>query len=378
MTSAHEQKNGSLLSVQYLRGIAALLVLVAHIPNDLPLALNRVIRGGVGVDLFFIISGFVMAVTIQKESQGPRAAVRFATRRFIRIFPLYAIATLCTAFVFYFLNSTHLDWRHIFLSITTIPLETSDGAYRDPVLFPGWSLSFESFFYVCLIGLLWLRKADVLPLALAFFALFIIGQISYPTTVFSSFVTAPIILEFVMGLVAFRVWNKWAMHLKARRKSLFILGSLLFLFALKGYDGDPFGVMPRMEVTFFGSRPVWRFLAWGVPSLIFFLGFISYEDRFVAKPLRFLGEIGDASYSLYLFHVPVIALLTPILGIQHYPMTFIYLLIPLLVSLVTYRWIEKPTMALGKTILGINKNSIANTDLTQSSGTKRPSISRNG
>lgn len=133
-----------------------------------------------------------------------------------------------------------------------------------------------------------------------------------------------------------------------------------------------------MEVSFFGSRPVWRFLAWGVPSLIFFLGFISYEDRFVAKPLRFLGEIGDASYSLYLFHVPVIALLTPVLGIQHYPMTFIYLLIPLLVSLVTYRWIERPTMALGKTIFGIDKKSIANTDSAQSPGTKRPSISRNG
>ncbi len=335
-------------SVQYLRGIAAGLVFLAHMPDGLPHAWNRAFRGGIGVDLFFIISGFVMAFTILKEGQGPKAAAEFLYRRALRILPLYAIATLAMVAVTALLGEKLPSWSYILSSITTFPLTGEDGKYLFPVLFLGWSLSFEIFFYFILALLMCFRKASWQAVGVILAALVACGQIWQPEGVLSSFVTAPILLEFSLGFFSYYLWKRHRDWLEAHSRNLMIVGSIIFIVALKGFDGDPHGAMPKMIITYFGGAPSWRAIGWGLPSFIFFMAFLSLEKRFETKPSSWLKSLGDSSYSLYLFHAPVIHLMVPFVGTKYFVLTFIYLAVPLAVSLLAYRLFEKPLMNLMK------------------------------
>ncbi|MBY8111691.1 acyltransferase family protein [Vibrio fluvialis] len=91
-----------LISIQYFRAIAALFVLLSHASHKVELEssiTNLFKLGNYGVDLFFIISGFVMCFSIDGKCPNP---IKFMKARFIRILPLYWILTLVALIVFLF------------------------------------------------------------------------------------------------------------------------------------------------------------------------------------------------------------------------------------------------------------------------------------
>jgi len=132
--------NKSFISLQCMRGFAAALVVLAHLPHGIPHSINGAIRGGIGVDLFFVISGFVMAHTLVARSQNPLAALSFLVRRILRIYPLYFLATVITAIVTLVQLGTSIDWIFLFKSVTAVPLSDAKGEFLSPLLFLGWTL----------------------------------------------------------------------------------------------------------------------------------------------------------------------------------------------------------------------------------------------
>ena len=102
-----EEQTPTLVSIQALRAIAAFMVLAFHLSNLAEIAprlqTTNFVLGAAGVDLFFVISGFVMVYSCERLFNRPGASAQFVVQRLVRIVPLYWLATtamvlLCAPF----------------------------------------------------------------------------------------------------------------------------------------------------------------------------------------------------------------------------------------------------------------------------------------
>jgi exopolysaccharide production protein ExoZ len=304
-------------SVQYLRAIAALMVVVHHARNpypwfDNPLADYHAFARG--VDVFFLISGFIMAVIGSREP--PR---QFALKRLIRVVPIYWMATtllLLVLAVRYGLDSDLL--RRWTLSMLFVPHLDGQGE-PFPLLPPGWTLNLEMFFYgIFLIGLLMRRPVIVASAVLV--SCVLLGFALTPQATAARVYSSPLLLEFVAGMVvgllrhriAALPWLAWALPVGA---------ALLFM------------------------THGWALLL--VAATCILVGALAWESRM--PRLQGLKTLGDASYFLYLSHHFVVSVLFTLwrrLDLQG-PLEFISMLaaslvLSILVAVAGHRLVERP------------------------------------
>jgi peptidoglycan/LPS O-acetylase OafA/YrhL len=267
------------ISVQYLRAFAATLVVVFHafsipaIRQASPFAF-----GQFGVELFFVISGFVMWITTQNREKSP---VEFWKARVIRIVPLYwfftSLFVVCAAKGLTSTPAT-FDAVYILKSYFFIPASNPISGLPNPVYSLGWTLNYEMFFYLIfgwtlLIGNTSMRLATVLA---ALLSLVLLGVIVRPTDPILATYTAPIILDFAAGVVI------------ARFASFFVrLGRVTGLFLLAA------GI-----AMFFVPNP----LGFAVGSTCLVGGAVALEPQVQRSPSLSLLFLGNASYSIYLAH----------------------------------------------------------------------------
>jgi exopolysaccharide production protein ExoZ len=259
-----------LRSIQVLRAIAACAVVVLHAVPDVHAPAGNAGYGAAGVDLFFVISGFIMASVAQGRAPG-----QFLRDRLWRIYPLWWIAVLPWLFM--------VPRRPIFTlsSLSLWPIYA--GGYYVPVLKVGWTLSFELLFYLGMT--LAIATRAVVPLAL--YALFLMGALTTANPLLH-FVGSPMALEFLMGVAVARLPRHRALG------SLIPLG--LFLFALTSPGiGD-------VEASLGPQWALWRAVQWGMPAALIVWGVLSLDRLFDHRRFDLPVAIGDASYSIYLFH----------------------------------------------------------------------------
>jgi exopolysaccharide production protein ExoZ len=275
--------SGCLLqNIQALRAIAALLVVVIHATEVF--SRQGIIRpsaftfGHAGVDLFFVISGFIMVHVNRGRGTSP---LSFAINRIIRIVPLYWILTLVVFAIAFLIpaavQATKADPIQLLKSLLFIPFVKSNGRVH-PVLFVGWTLNYEMFFYALFaIGLLWGERGTLWVVAAMIGFVALDPLTSSPV---ADFYTDPILLEFAAGMMiglAFPRLVPW------HPRTLIILGFGLILLAPFCWPG------------------VHRALAYGVPGVLIVSGALMLEKAGITiKGLRLLG---DASYSIYLTHI---------------------------------------------------------------------------
>ncbi len=205
-------------SIQFLRGFAALMVCFFHMKGLLPdqqIGKTLFGSGSLGVPLFFMISGFIMVHSAREQERGPRVALRFMGRRWLRIGPLYYLATLVYISVlqqwsFYTEHPQFLLSTLFFVPTFSNPVGPSLGM---PPLEVGWSLNYEMYFYILLsISLLFgkLRWASlfllllipvlVFPLIQPGYYLQNLSQ-TYPWPGYLQLMGHPVLLFFVAGLL---------------------------------------------------------------------------------------------------------------------------------------------------------------------------------
>ncbi len=242
-----------------------------HIIDALPLE--------AGVDLFFVISGFVMVWSSWGAFGRSGAVAPFVWRRLTRIVPLYWLLSAATVVVALAAPGAVSDglrdgWGYVAASLGFIPWRRLDGSVQ-PVLRLGWTLEYEMLFYAILACALPLRRAAGLAaVLLAIAALALAGQVLHPATVALGFWTDPIILEFALGvLVAVGARFGW----RAGWPGLAGLAAALAAAALLGGD--------------------MRVLVRGVPSALLVFCALSWR-----RVPGWLVVLGDASYALYLVH----------------------------------------------------------------------------
>jgi peptidoglycan/LPS O-acetylase OafA/YrhL len=198
--------------IQYLRGIAAMMVVWHHALGQI--VLSRQLTelphfGGYGVDMFFVISGFIMLVTTWDKPVGP---AEFMRHRIRRIVPLYWLATslmvigaIAAPFMF-----KMLKWDVVALAKSLLFIPYENLSFRgtiSPLLVPGWSLNYEMFFYVLFALLLCVGRGWRVPLMVGVLAVLVTaGCIWHPTSAPLQVYTNPVILEFAAGMILGRLW----------------------------------------------------------------------------------------------------------------------------------------------------------------------------
>lgn len=325
-----------LASVQAMRGIAATLVVMAHAhPFGLTAPIGQVAGlGGAGVDLFFIISGFVMALSTERL-HGPRDAAHFLLLRVIRIAPLFWLISIPAA-ALALQGEVYGPALAALNTLTFVPLHT--GPYVFPFLNPGWTLGFEFLFYGMVAVLVCSSSPRRLPtLAAALLALPLLPFQDHPWAL-ARWLCSPILAEFAFGIIAFLLWRAGQV---ARFRPAVTALALASAAALVVLNGDfPFLVL-HPSGLFYHQLGAYRVFLIGLPCFALFLWLLPR-----AAP-RFLRAIGDFSYSLYLVHTLVMVGAELILPRSMNPELAFVLRIgaALAAGWATYHWIEEPMTA---------------------------------
>ena len=317
-------KTGSdIKSIQYLRAIAAISVLCFHVSEAYGLDFKI---GAAGVDIFFVISGFIMWVTTVGKPIGPQ---EFMLRRLVRIVPLYWIATVATFTVavvkpqFFFNTDSSVD--NLIGSLFFLPAMKDEALH--PVVEQGWTLSYEMFFYLIFSISLLLPEFRRLWFLMASLTAVVIADYLLPLGYVSVF-TQPIILEFAAGIVIGHLWKRGFRLPFHAAIGLMVAGFVLLL------ASEPFTHLERA-------------VRWGVPAGLLLTGAVFAERERGVPRLAFLHFLGDASYSIYVWHVltgiMVMALLLR-LGIPHAAQPALIALGSLAFAIVCYLFIERPIL----------------------------------
>jgi peptidoglycan/LPS O-acetylase OafA/YrhL len=322
-----------ILTIQYLRGIAALLVLLHHVAwkneqhGENLLGWLRI--GEAGVDIFFVVSGFVMC----HATRDPGLRVGdFVRHRIIRVIPLYWLMTCIALAVFLVMpervNSSGGE-TDVLASFLLLP---TDGKYLVQV---GWTLAYEFYFYLLFsVGLLFERRTGRGLVVAAIVALVAIGQLG-PHGVVWGFLTSNLLLEFAAGMLLYSLFETRT-HLPPLAACALIALGIAILAGCNEVGG----------VGFLSSM---RAFDYGAAAVLIVGGVVMLERRVAGRRSRFLEMLGDSSYSLYLSHVFVLGGFALVLGgLERMGTLASLLMVPAMaaaavaVAYACYRWVERP------------------------------------
>lgn len=317
-----------------LRALAATLVLVMHATQAVSVhILGRSPEqywhfGGIGVHIFFVISGIIIFLSAPAASGGAPARA-FLLRRLIRVVPPYWLYTsLKLVLLLGTLGGAAWPWSggQLAASYLFIPRFAPDGELF-PLLQVGWTLNYEMVFYAAFALAVWAGWQRTLACTALIGLLFVLGT-QAPADSALSFYGRGILLDFVLGLLIAQAVQRRALAGPALSAALASAGAVLaWLLQDTGYD------------SFFIS---------GLPSALLAYGVLGLEQPLARSfAARAFTVLGDASYALYLTHPFVIAALVRLLARLHGgPVATGLVLVAacLAVSVLAYQRIERPML----------------------------------
>jgi len=242
---------------------------------------------GGGVDIFFVISGFIMWYTTVDHNIGPR---EFLQHRFIRIVPLYWVITTFYVVILIvqptLFQSSRFQLSHVVASYLFIPAIHPVAQEMWPVVVPGWTLNYEMFFYllfaVAMVALGGLRALVVIASLACVVGL---QGLAPPRDSVIGFYSSSIILEFALGVGIGYLYTS-GLSIPRLYAAIMLFGGLIGLFL-------------NLET---GLMNLPRFFAIGIPACLIVAGAVFYERANGVTEIAFPMLLGDASYSLYLSH----------------------------------------------------------------------------
>ena len=281
--------------LQVLRAVAALMVVLHHAELSLVLGFDlprthALLVGSAGVDVFFVISGFIMLVSSRRLVGQPGGGTTFLKRRLIRIVPLYwAVTTIYVLAVLLVPQALHrtVSYGSMLASYLFWPHLNHDGTMH-PALVVGWTLNYEMFFYVLFALAVTLpRKTAVRAVIGGLAATVVLAGVAGHAFPPLAFWGEPIVLEFAAGIVLGLAYERGIRVPRWLAAAAIVAVVAAFAWQI----GRP---IP-------GSWP--RLLVFGLPSLILVGAVVLAAPSASSRPLpRALVFLGDASYSLYLVH----------------------------------------------------------------------------
>jgi peptidoglycan/LPS O-acetylase OafA/YrhL len=330
-----------LLGIQILRGLAAFAVLVHHSLEETqglwpsgPRNQALVLVGAAGVDIFFVISGFIMLHSTWHRFGEQGAAADFVVRRIIRIVPLYWICSLLVvalAATGAFYRSQTITFERLLSSLTFLPT-------HEPIHGVGWTLQYEMYFYGLFAAALAClsRRQAIMTLPAVLTAVILTSQFLPPGPT-QRFLANPIALEFAYG-IGIACLFRW-------RTRMGIPPSVLIFAGLTGMVTSAYWA-PSSGTA--GLMPSVRFIAWGIPAALIVLAATTvYSAKGTLD--RLLLKLGDMSFSLYLTHAFVMTAYARLIGTTALgqllgPLAALALAIgvSIVVAQIVYVYVERP------------------------------------
>jgi len=359
----------NILSIQAIRGIAAALVVFAH-AQIIPSYIQKIIGknfGAFGVDIFFVISGFIM-VYISKNNFGQKGAAQpFILHRLIRIMPMYLLVTLIVFLIIIpsglylngsidddylrFLEATK-EGSYLLSNLLLIPYFYLTDKSLPPITGVTWTLIYEMFFYYIFCFLLMTPRKVYLQIACIIFSALTLSAYAIEhfhlnglAFCYINFYGNDLILEFIFGCFIAEQYLAGKTLTINVSWSLLMLGILEILLSYRGLNST--------------NLSHFRSLYWGLPSALIVFSLLSLEKEGAIKIPRFLTGWGDASYSTYLTHytISLVIINAAFKKItNHFPAIFDSLIINTLivcmicilcikVGQLSFKYIEKPMTA---------------------------------
>lgn len=340
-----------LLNIQALRGVAVLLVVVFHLTlierkygGSTTILPDFLQFGMFGVDLFFVISGFVMVTVTRGKFQSFKHSLMFLYHRISRIYPLYWVYTTIALIVFLvrpsWVNSSQGNQVNILASYLLLPDELL------PLVQVGWTLIHEVYFYIVFFVIMLTLPEKFLTVAMLLWGgvIAVFGQSTgnpYYNIVFN-----PLTIEFIVGcLLAVHYYN--FKEVKLNGNLLVGVAGLALLAAILGYVyfEDQTGTSPDGW---------WRVFYYGIPAIIIVFCITTAEQNTVTLPASLI-QSGNASYSIYLSHlftINVIGRLWSIFANDSIVDNFIAIVIAftavIIVGFLSYWYVEIPLLKVSR------------------------------
>lgn len=336
-----KKNEANIESIQIMRGLAAILVVLLHISIKGEQYGNGALQGfsigGSGVDLFFIISGYIMCVsTVGRDLTFGQ----FMLHRIRRILPLYWLTTTIALAIFLYKPEV----------INTSGGETS--IWASYTLFPngkrylnsnGWTLSFEFLFYLLFGLFIYKGTYKAIKISTVILLVMVAAGLLFSATGYAFyFATNNLYLEFIYGMGCFYLFNKKLIKPNTVTGVLFCTIGIAMLIA------EVVLKVPNQEAG--------RGWLWGIPMLFVFTGFLCLEGFIKGSTSRlkklFLAA-GNSSYSLYLFHpfaLSATALLLKRFDLASDPFLFTVVMftVTVVAGYLVYQYVEKPLVAVSK------------------------------
>jgi exopolysaccharide production protein ExoZ len=284
--------------IQVLRGYAAILVVVTHLwsAGTISAALRFSRIGGLGVDIFFVISGFIMCYSL-RDRICPGDGMRFLTKRVERIYPIYLIILIpFLAEYAYQANNGRapVDFMLVLGNVLLLPSFFSGENYR-MLVGAAWTLSYELFFYTLFAAAIISSQSKkhaicaVIVSIISMVTLVNLLGLKGPRLQWSNFqymVGDTLFLNFVIGCICYFVWRKYTRAVFGFWMAIFCVLGLTAISLLLAKVGLP------------------RIVSLGLPAglIVLICLFSEFDVRSLTKPLLFLGS---ASYSIYLMHAVI-------------------------------------------------------------------------
>lgn len=337
----HENKPNHFKELDGLRGIAVLLVLLSHSSIEDLLFFKFLNFGGagkIGVYLFFVLSAYLLdrqiAIAFMSKKSSLPYWKNYFLRRFLRIFPLFIIALLVYSSLSKYGYDTKVEFGNLFEHMI---LQKGESVF--------WSIPVEFKYYILSPLIMWVFhrffdwKINYIMITILILIVFsTIGQYFFKFSIISTFRFLPIFLigtlisiyELLKKEALQEAFNYKLMNWIALVSILFIIGTIPYYFEL----------LSGRKMVF--HNPIFYLpfaLIWGSLLLCSKYGKGLLNNVLKFKPLRFIGTI---SFSLYLIHMPVLLI---IVGCEYIPQIFkiyLFFFIAILISSLSYLYIEKP------------------------------------
>ena len=339
----NNRKRIELSGIQIMRGIAATAVVCHHVLRKSDTAIGRfspewlTLSMSSGVDIFFVISGFIMLyVSFSNSGDSLLSAGEFVKRRMIRIVPLYwfwCIVLLILVASGIFAKSHYTSWD-VFASFILLPVD-------NPLFAIAWTLTYELYFYVIFaVALVFFSRTMTALVSIAVILLILTFSNILLTGATYEFFRSAIVIEFCFGIglasIYFRSERIW-------RTSWLTVALSVAIIAIAPT------IVPHESTAFL--REPFRVVVWGIPSIVL----VAAAIGFVPKPgtfHRWLIAVGDASYSIYLTHIFILIAYSKVLKIDAVARIPQYWIVPIVIAfaiitgVITRTYVEVPLLRL--------------------------------
>lgn len=334
-----------LYGLQVARGLAALIVILYHADLNAEYFYGIPFKGFfsfgyIGIDFFFVLSGFIIFYVHYNEETGFNQWKRYILKRLIRIYPAFFLISLVMIASYKLLpglSNVQRDFS-IICSLLLLP------ANKPPALMVSWTLVHEMIFYVIFSLFFIKKKIFYLFLFCWVIIIFSVSITGLETQRITKYFISFHNLEFIMG--AFTAWV--ILNNKVKKQFISLLGPfLVFAFIINEYLGIVL-ICPDLKILYLG-----------VCFSVIVFGIYFLDSKKYKYPGVFI-YIGAASYSIYLIHDPCLSILNRVAAKFNYiPSEIIFIILSIfcvVAGCIFYKFYEKPVLDFLKSRVLKHKN----------------------